>query len=74
VIEEQRDISAQVSKTWPTLGWRFGLEALRHPGYLWLVLQAWRDNHVFAGTMLRIWLAYKLGAMRMVVFTASKPG
>jgi tocopherol O-methyltransferase len=73
VLEEQRDISAQVSQTWPALGWRFCLGTLRHPGYLWLVLQAWWQKRIFAGTMLRIWLAYRTGAMRMVVFTASKP-
>jgi tocopherol O-methyltransferase len=74
VLEEERDISAQVSQTWTTLGWRFCLGALRHPSYLWLVLQAWWQKRIFAGTMLRIWLAYRLEAMRMIVFTASKPG
>jgi tocopherol O-methyltransferase len=73
-LEEQRDISAQVSRTWPALGRRFCLGVLRHPSYLWLVLQAWWHKRIFAGTMLRIWLAYQLEAMRMVVFTASKPG
>jgi tocopherol O-methyltransferase len=74
VLEEERDISAQVSQTWTTLGWRYCRGALRHPSYLWLVLQAWWQKRIFAGTMLRIWLAYRLEAMRMIVFTASKPG
>jgi tocopherol O-methyltransferase len=72
-LEEEIDLSSQVSKTWPVCAWRFCLALLRKPGHLRILLDAEQDNRIFALTMLRIWLAYKLGAMRMVVFSASKP-
>ena len=72
-LEERIDISAQVAKTWPVCAWRFGIGLLRHPSYLRLLLSARNDDRVFVTTVIRIWLAYKLGALRMVIFTAVKP-
>jgi tocopherol O-methyltransferase len=72
-LEEEVDISRQVSKTWPMCAWRFATGLLRHPSHLRLLLSAKNDDRVFATTVIRIWLAYRLEAMRMVIFTASKP-
>ena len=33
-----------------------------------------RRNRIFALTALRIWLAYKMGAMRYGILTLSRPG
>ena len=72
--EEARDISGHVSRTWPVWAWRASWRILRHPSHMRLLLGAGRGNGFLASTFVRIWLAYRLGAMRMVIFTASKPG
>ncbi len=72
-LEETTDISAQVSRTWPAFAWQFGAQMLRRPSYLRLLLSARNEDRVFVSTVIRIWLAYKLGALRMVIFTALKP-
>jgi tocopherol O-methyltransferase len=72
-LEGETDISKQVSKTWPMCAWRFATGLLRHPSHLRLLLSAANEDRMFATTVIRIWLAYRLEAMRMVIFTASKP-
>jgi tocopherol O-methyltransferase len=72
-LEEELDISVQVARTWPAFVWQFGIRMLRRPSYLRLLLGARHNDRVFASTVIRIWLAYKLGALRMVIFTAVKP-
>lgn len=66
------DVSEQVSRTWPICIWRMCLGLLRKPSYLRFILDAKNDNRIFALTMIRIWLAYRRGAMRYVVFGAVK--
>jgi tocopherol O-methyltransferase len=73
ILENRLEISRQVSRTWPICAARFALALLRRPGYIKFVMDPKNDNRVFAFTMLRIWLAYRTGAMRYIVFTASKP-
>jgi tocopherol O-methyltransferase len=46
---------------------------LARPGVLRVLLDRQHDNRLFALTMLRIWLAYRLGAMKMMIICASKP-
>lgn len=72
-LEEELDLSPHVSKTWPVCAWRFCLGVLRKPSYVRFLLDPKNDNRIFAITMFRIWLAYKVGAMRLVIFTAVKP-
>lgn len=69
---EAEDVSNQVSRTWPICAWRFLCGVLRRPGYLRFLLDAKNDNRIFALTMLRLWLAYRTGAMRYVIFSAVK--
>ncbi len=71
-VTEALDVSAKVARTWPICAWRFCIGLLRRPSYIRFLLDRKNDNRIFAITMLRIWLAYRTGAMRYVVFTAMK--
>jgi tocopherol O-methyltransferase len=67
------DVSRQVARTWPICAWRFIKALLHRPVYLRFLLDRRHDNRIFAVTMLRLWLAYRTGAMRYVIFAAEKP-
>lgn len=69
-MNEAEDVSRQVARTWPICAWRFLAGVLRRPGYLRFLLDPKSDNRIFALTMLRLWLAYRTGAMRYVIFSA----
>ncbi|TDU73205.1 tocopherol O-methyltransferase [Prosthecobacter fusiformis] len=71
-VEDVQDVSPQVSRTWPICAWRFILRTLRRPSYIRFLLDPKNDNRIFALTMLRLWLAYHTGAMRYVIFSATK--
>jgi len=71
-LDPSTDVSQQVARTWPICAWRFLLGLLRHPGFVRFMLERKNDNRVFAITMIRIWLAYRIGAMRYVVFSGCK--
>lgn len=71
-VTDAEDVSAQVARTWPICAWRFIVGVLRRPGYLRFFLDPANDNRIFALTMLRLWLAYRIGAMRYVIFAATK--
>ena len=73
IVTGADDITAQVSRTWPVCAWRFFIGVLRRPGYLRFLFDRRNDNRVFALTMLRLWIAYRIGAMRYVIFSAEKP-
>lgn len=72
--ETVEDMSRKVRRTWPicirrTMAGFFTDSSLRR--YL---LSNLGRNRIFAITLMRIWIAYLTGAMRYVIFTASKPG
>jgi tocopherol O-methyltransferase len=73
-FEEVRvlDLSEQVVRTWPICAWRMMVGLVRKPGYLKFVLDPKNDNRIFALTMMRIWLAYRRGAMRYGIFSSVK--
>jgi tocopherol O-methyltransferase len=71
-VTAAEDVSAQVSKTWPICAWRFITSLLRRPSYVRFLLDPRNDNRIFALTMLRLWLAYQTGAMRYVIFAATR--
>jgi len=72
VLEPSVDLSEEVSRTWPICAWRFAMGLFRHPSYVKFMLERKNDNRVFAITLVRIWLAYRMGAMRYVVFSGRK--
>lgn len=68
---QAEDVSAKVARTWPICAWRFFVGVLRRPAYLKFLLDPKHDNRIFGLTMLRLWLAYRVGAMRYVIFEAA---
>lgn len=72
VLTEQLDVTRKVSRTWPICAWRFVMGLVKRPDYLRFLMDARNDNRIFALTMMRIWVAYRTGAMRYVVFVAEK--
>lgn len=51
---------------------RFVAKLASRPGYVKFLLNRHARNRVFALTILRIWIAYRVGAMRYGVFTFVK--
>lgn len=64
-----QDITHGVMRTWPAIVWRLLGKFATSPPYLRFVFNRHAHNRVFALTILRIWLAYRVGAMRYGVFT-----
>ncbi len=73
-VEYYEDLSARVKKTWPVCAWRFAANLARKPAYLKFLMNGHSRNRVFALTILRIWLAYRLGSMRYGIFAGRKMG
>lgn len=67
-----QDVTRQVASTWPRIVRTFAGKLLRHPRYLRYLFDDHAGNRVFAGTILRVGLAYRTGAMRYGVFTGRK--
>lgn len=72
-VESFEDVSARVRKTWSICLARLLPSLFRRPGYLRFLFSAGARNRVFLVTIVRIRLAYALGAMRYGIFTARKP-
>ncbi len=70
--ERVEDVSDRVSRTWPTIVLRFVVKLASRPSYLKFLFNRHAGNRVFAVTILRIWIAYRVGAMRYGVFTFVK--
>lgn len=66
------DFSRQVKKTWPICIQRVVGGLLREPAFRRFVFSDGGPNRVFGLTMLRIWLAYEVGAMRYGILTFVK--
>jgi tocopherol O-methyltransferase len=66
------DLTANVQRTWTHCAARFIRKSITDPAFR----RRWRDpalsNRIFAKTIFRIWLAYKLGSMRYGIFSAIK--
>ena len=72
-LESFEDVSACVRRTWSVCIARLLRGMFRRPDYLRFLFASSSRNRVFLVAVVRIWLAYALGAMRYGVFTASKP-
>jgi tocopherol O-methyltransferase len=68
VVVDSQDCTQAVSRTWGIISQRM----IRHLLTAFLVDRQ-RRNRIFALTVLRIWLAYKIGAMRYGILTLSRP-
>jgi tocopherol O-methyltransferase len=72
-VEGVEDLSAKVKGTWPRCARALAGGLLRERRYRRFILSDASRNRVFALTLLRIWLAYEVGAMRYLLFTARRP-
>ena len=67
------DVSERVAKTWSICARRLLLGLVIDPRYAKFLMDGRNDSRVFAKTLPRLWLAYRLGALRYMIFTACKP-
>lgn len=63
-IEQLDDRTALVKRTWTVVLRRFFHALLTDPSVLWALLNSLGADRVFARTILRIWLAQHVGALR----------
>ena len=66
------DVTRQVERTWPAIVNRLLAKFATEPRYLRFLFSRHARNRVFALTILRIWIAYRVNAMRYGVFTFVK--
>ena len=71
-LDRFQDVSRAVAPTWPAIARRLALKLMTNPRYLRFLFSQHARNRVFALTTLRIWLAYRTGAMRYGIFTFAK--
>jgi tocopherol O-methyltransferase len=69
---KQNDISNQVSRTWSIVIVRFVKRLISDPRYRSFLFDPELHNRIFAATTIRIWLAYRIRAMRYGIFTFAK--
>ena len=67
-----RDVTREVAPTWPAIARTLALKLATNPRYVRFLFSRHARNRVFALTTLRIWLAYRSGAMRYGIFTFVK--
>jgi tocopherol O-methyltransferase len=71
-IECAEDVSAQVCRTWTVILRRMA-RLLATRGYAWrYLLDPQRRERIFAWTVPRLWLAYRLGALRYGILSARR--
>jgi tocopherol O-methyltransferase len=66
------ELSDGVKDTWPRSVRALGARLLRERRYRRFLATPASRNRVFARTLLRIWAAYEVGAMRYLLFTACR--
>lgn len=71
-LDRFEDVSDKVARTWPAIVRRLLAKLAIQPRYLRFLFSRHASNRIFALTILRIWIAYRIGAMRYGVFTFAK--
>lgn len=67
------DVSARVARTWSVCARRLLWGLLTDRRYSNFLFDGRNESRVFALTLPRLWLAYRKGALRYMIFTAVKP-
>lgn len=67
------DLSRRVRRTWPICLTRTIRRSFWKPQYIRYLMSRGATNRIFLITMLRIWLAYRAGVIRYILFRATKP-
>jgi tocopherol O-methyltransferase len=71
-VEQMEDVSTQVQPTW-TVASRRLLSTLATKPQTWrYLLDSSRRERIFAVTVGRMWLAYRMGALRYGIFSATR--
>ncbi|HSI12725.1 MAG TPA: class I SAM-dependent methyltransferase [Chthoniobacter sp.] len=71
-LEKFQDVTQQIARTWPMIVRVFLWNLLRKPSYIRFILDPKSKNAIFGLTIVRLWLAFRTGAMRYGVFTLVK--
>ena len=71
-LRKFEDVTRSVAPTWPAIVRRLLAKLATNPRYLQFLFSRHAKNRIFAVTILRIWIAYRVGAMRYGVFTFEK--
>ena len=71
-IDRFQDVTRQIARTWPMIVRVFLWNLLRKPAYLRFILDPKSRNAIFGLTIVRLWIAFRTGAMRYGVFTLTK--
>jgi cyclopropane fatty-acyl-phospholipid synthase-like methyltransferase len=66
------EITKEVARTWPIIVRIFIGNLLRKPHYVRFLFNRHAHNRIFALTIVRLWIAFRNGAMRYGVFTFVK--
>jgi tocopherol O-methyltransferase len=72
VVEQVEDVSQQVWRTWPICLKRIYHKLWLDPRYRRYLRNPSQEHRIFLATMVRIWAAYRTGAMRYGIFTGRK--
>jgi tocopherol O-methyltransferase len=72
VLERFEDWTAHVQRTWPICMRRALAHLARHPSELLFLADPRQSERVFARSLVRLWLAYRSGAMRYGSFIAAR--
>lgn len=67
------DVTTQVSRTWLLCSLRLLRGLCTDARYARFLLDGRNDNRAFAAAAPRMWLAYRTGALRYMIYTAVKP-
>lgn len=73
-LERFEDWSPHVRRTWPACIRRTVAHLVRHPADIAFLVDRRQSERVFALTLVRLWLAYRTGAMRYGFIVARRPG
>ena len=71
-VERVQDITRGIERTWPMIVRIFLLKLAHKPAYVRFLFNRHASNRVFALTIVRLWIAFRTGAMRYGVFTLAK--
>ena len=71
-VERFQDVTRQIARTWPMIVRVFLGKLVRKPSYVRFLLDPKAKNAVFALTIVRLWIAFRTGAMRYGIFTLTK--
>lgn len=72
-VERVQDVTREIAHTWPMIVRTFLLKLAHKPAYVRFLFDRHARNRIFALTIVRLWIAFRTGAMRYGVFTLTRP-